>query len=137
MPCGSIFIISLYLIYSPRYAIRRHILPGQLSADVSSSGQAMSLRDHSGGLFLYLRRPVERHVDKRWRRYRCDYQKPLTVAGHNKTVSAFFENELCLEQKFWRLRLECAGAGFDLGGYQLTILISIEQLLPISPPLRL
>src|SRR5215471_11471666 len=90
----------------------------------------------SSYLLLYLRHPVNNHVDWRGRVFQpCDYQEPLSVGGHNEAIPALVE-ELCLKKKLRRFRLERAGAGFYFRGHQFSVVVSKEQLFTIPPPLR-
>src|SRR5215470_18707036 len=91
----------------------------------------------SSYLLLYLRHPVNNHVDRRRRNLRPgDYQEPLPIAGHNEAIPADAW-EWRRKKKLRRPRRERAGAGFDLRGHQLFVVVDKEQLLTVPPPLRL
>src|SRR5262245_36163492 len=91
----------------------------------------------SSYLLLYLRRPVNNHVDWRGRKFRPgDYQEPLPVAGRNEAIPTD-GCEPCRKKKPRRFRLKRAGAGFDFRSHQIVVVVNEEQLLTVSPPLRL
>src|SRR6185369_5653514 len=91
----------------------------------------------SSYLMLYLRYPVNNHVDWRRRNLRPgDYQEPLPVAGRNEAIPAD-GCERCRKKKLRRFRLKRAGAGFDFRSHQIVVVVDEEQFLTVPPPLRL
>src|SRR5215510_13912503 len=87
--------------------------------------------------FLYPRRPVDHHGQRRvWHGlHNRTQQKPLPISGHGIIWSGQKAAGAEFEERRRRARFETRPT-LDLRRHQLPVQSVVEQLFPVSPPMR-